>query len=132
MANEQTARVSKSVSIGGITIGGIVASVVGDTAIVFQKAFPIGTNVEADVNLIDVSRVTIAAIESSTDCTVLTNSTGSPDDTLTLKANQPLIWRTNDPAGALFLTVDVTKIYVTNAAATVIKLAVLQDTTPVI
>ena len=134
MANEQTAKVNKSVNVGGITIGGTIGTVTGDTIITFQKAFPIGTNVEADVNLIDVSRVTLVAIESNKDCDVYTNaaSGGSPDDHLVLKANQPLIWQTNDPAGSLFLTEDVTKVYVTNVAALVLKIGVVQDTTPVL
>lgn len=134
MANEQSAKVNQSVNVGGITIGGTVCTVTGDTVLVFQKAFPIGADVEADVNLIDVSRVTMVAIEASKDCDVYTNaaSGGSPDDHLVLKANQPLIWKTDDPAGSLFLTVDVTKIYVTNTAALVLKIAAVQDTTPVL
>jgi hypothetical protein len=132
MAGEPTARITKSAIIGGLTIGGTVATVSADTIIAFQKTFPIGTNVEADINLIVVANAVLLSIESSADATVKTNSTGSPTDTLNLKAGQPLIWQTNDPAGAKFLSGDVTKIYVTNTAVTTLKIGVLQDTTPVL
>lgn len=132
MAGEPTGRITKSAIIGGLTIGGTVSTVAADTFVGGSKTFPIGTNVEWDLNLIDISQIVLVAIEASTDTTVKTNSSGSPTDTLSLKANVPLIWQTGDPAGQMFLSGDATKFYITNAAVSTVKFAALMDTTPVL
>lgn len=76
-------------------------------------------------------------ILSDVNCTVYTNaaSTGSPDDTKTLVANEPLVW--NRDSGITFPFTGgaggaVTKIFVTNAAAAAgtIKIRGVEDVTP--
>ena len=70
------------------------------------------------------------AICADQDCTVKTNSTGAPDETLSLKANQALVWRENDPATMAFLSTNLTKIYVTTTPQTVVKFGHAVDITP--
>ena len=93
-----------------------------------QEALDIGTHVSVSV-AIDVSEVTFFRIHSTTAATLKTNSSGAPDDTIALLADTAYYWYTTayDP---FLLTVDVTAIFVTNAAATVLTIEVLQDATP--
>lgn len=88
------------------------------------------TNMEVDIGL-DVSALQEVYVLSDQDLTLKTNSTGSPDDTLTLTANKPLIWYVGC-GWANPLTADVTKFYFTNAGTTPanVKVRTLQDTTP--
>ena len=80
---------------------------------------------------IDVSEVKALFIVSDQDVTVKTNSSGAPDNTISLLANRPLSWDPNSYFANL-LTVDVTKIYVANASgsAATLQIYVLQDATP--
>ena len=70
------------------------------------------------------------AIVANQDCTVETNSSSSPTETLTLKADQALVWRENDPSTMHFLSANLTKIYVTTTVETVIKFGHAADITP--
>jgi hypothetical protein len=45
--------------------------------------------------------------------TVKTNSSGSPQETITLKANRPKIWQEGDTA---MFAGDVSKLFITHAA----------------
>ncbi len=89
------------------------------------------TNYEADI-AIDESTIVSVALYSDKAVTIKTNSTGSPDDTITLAAGQMKKWKTGDVDGAKVFTADVTKLYVTNAGGTTatVKLRVLCDGTP--
>jgi hypothetical protein len=62
-------------------------------------------------------------------CTVKTNSSGSPDNTITLAAGVPVAWDTNSPYANPF-TANVTKFYITNASAGTFSCKVLYDPTP--
>lgn len=84
----------------------------------------IGTNTQVNIPDLDVSEIQSIRIQSDVDCTIKTNSSGSPDDTLDLVAGVPYIWNT-DSYDSLLLTVDVTTIYVTNAAACTLKIEAL-------
>jgi hypothetical protein len=120
-------------SAGGVTVGGTVQSVLADLVTTLSKIVPAGaTNIEFDV-AVDVSAVKAAGIEASRDCTVKTNSTSAPDDTLSLVAGVPLIWVTGD-AATFFLTADVTKFYITTPAGTdtTFKFTAAIDSTPVL
>lgn len=64
---------------------------------------------------IDVSQIKFIVIVATEDCTLKANSSGAPDFTLTLKADEPLLWWVNNPHTNL-LTADVTKFFVTCAA----------------
>lgn len=130
MAGEKAVTVSTSYRFGAGTIGGTTATVNPDAQTFFSKTIPANsTNFEIDV-VVDVSTVVIAAIEASKDAAVTTNDSGDPDDELALKANQAIGWRTNDVA-AFFLTVDVTKFFVTTGAeATTLSFGFGVDATP--
>jgi len=87
-----------------------------------------GTNTPLIV-AIDVSAVKFFRIHSTGAATIKTNDSGSPDDTITLVANQPYDYVPTDYSPFL-LTVDVADIYVTNAAEITLTIEVLQDATP--
>jgi len=88
------------------------------------------THKEVNIDL-DVSELKTLMILSTTDVTIKTNSTGSPDDTLTVVANTPVMWG-DDTGITCPLTVDVTKIYITNAGAvaSTVKIRSGYDATP--
>lgn len=64
---------------------------------------------------IDVSQLKCFVIVATEDCTLKANSSGSPDFTLTLKADKPLLWWENCGYTNL-MTTDVTSFYLTCAA----------------
>lgn len=80
---------------------------------------------------IDISAVKGFSVVSTVDCTLKTNDTGSPDDTIPLRANEPYQWHTN-AYDAFLLTVDVTALYfvVAGATAGTVTLAAVVDPTP--
>lgn len=132
MAGESTGRVSRSFSAGGVTVGGVIQTVTGDMVQTLSKVVPASsTNAEFDI-AVDVSTIKGVGIEASHDTTVKTNSTSAPDNTLALVGGIPLIWTVGDiPAN--FLTVDVTKFYVTTGGSdTTVKFVAVTDSTPVL
>ena len=80
---------------------------------------------------IDVSALKAIAIKSTVATTLKTNSSGSPDDTIVLVADQPYVWFTGDYNASL-LTVDITSIFFVVAGATAGTLTIegVQDATP--
>lgn len=84
------------------------------------------------VNLaMDVSQIQCIYMKSDQDLTVETNDGAAPDDTINLLADKPYVWH----AGSYFanlLTVDVTKLYLTNnsGAEAMFELEVVVDSTP--
>ncbi len=84
----------------------------------YDATVAIGTDVAILVAL-DISQIRTLCIVSDVAATLKTNSSGSPQETLTLVAGIPLLWDASQP-GALIADIfagDVTNIYVTNAAA---------------
>lgn len=71
------------------------------------------------------------AICSDKDVTVKTNSSGSPQETWNLKANQVFLWKEGDP-GSVPVAGAVTALYITNSsgAAATVKLLAGWDATP--
>lgn len=70
---------------------------------------------------IDVTNAKMLSMVCDCDCTVKTNDSGSPVDTLTLVAGQPLVWdetMTKDGGDPVekFLSADVTALYVTTGS----------------
>ncbi len=80
---------------------------------------------------LDVSAMKTLYLESDQDVTIETNSADTPDDTINLTANNPIVWQTDGYTSNPF-TVDVTDLYVTNASGSeaTIKLESLYDATP--
>lgn len=88
-----------------------------------------GTNVEVTV-AVDATNMKSFALVSDQDVTVKTNSSSTPDDTFTLKANKPIVWTENMPNNPL--SADITSIFVTNSsgASATVRLVSGYDPTP--
>lgn len=88
------------------------------------------TNKEVDVAFA-LAKLKAIYLYASQDVTVKTNSTGSPDDTISLVAEKPLVWYTGGSFANPF-TADVTKLYITNASGSdaTVRLRALVDVTP--
>ena len=114
--------VTKSVRTNAGTVGGTAYVITGDAeANIFLEDHAIGTNTAQDFAA-DQSTIVSLAMEwspasGSSTCVIKTNSSGSPDDTITLQADKPLYWDTRilategtacpitaDVTGGLFLT----------------------------
>lgn len=127
MAGEPTIRLTRSVQFGSITVGGVTETISAGFVPVFSQEFGVVTDAEIDMT-VDISTVLVAAISADKDCTLKTNSSGSPVDTFLLKANQPLIYRKTVDAN--FFTVDVTKFFLTTSVITTLKIGIGADATP--
>lgn len=79
---------------------------------------------------IDVSQMKGLFIDSDVDVTIETNNSGTPVDTISVTANEPVIWFATSPLTNPLGT-DVTAIYLTNGDATAgtCKIRVLVDGT---
>lgn len=89
-------------------------------------------NVEVDIAFAVTGELKSLLLYSVQGMTIKTNSSSAPDDTIVLVAGVPLVWNTNDVA-ANPLTTDVTKLFFTNASATLtsaVKVRALVDVTP--
>lgn len=117
-------------SSGGLVISEAV-EVTADGEINADIAVP-GPSTDLVANLsLDVSEMKSLLIVSDQDVTIKTNSLGSPDDTLALQADEPVVWWSTG-VFANPLTVDVTSLHIVNAGSTAatVKLRALQDVTP--
>lgn len=136
MAGELVMTRQTSVNGAGMTVGGGAAQQVPcDNINTFQKIIPAGTtNGRFKVPITEASLKAIA-ISASKACTIKTNSTSAPDDTIVLAAGIGKSWFTGDPTGAKLITADVTDLYITPTSGTeapLIKLQVGSDATPVL
>lgn len=78
---------------------------------------------------IDVSQLKVLHIQANAAMTIKTNSSGSPDDTLTIAANKPLLWF--EGCGMTCpLDTDVTQLYVASVAGGSLQITIGQDVTP--
>jgi hypothetical protein len=90
------------------------------------------TDFEITLPTIDVSACVAIFILSTQDVTLETNSGAAPDDTLTLKANEPYLWWTAAPFDNMLTEDIITNVFVTNAsgAAATVTMEFILDTTP--
>src|SRR5215471_13687905 len=85
-----------------------------DAEVNLDEVVPAGSlNKEYDIK-VTVAQIQCMVMMSSQNVTVKTNSTTTPGDTINLIANKQLVW-TRDHVEAKFLSVDVTKMYVTDS-----------------
>ena len=79
---------------------------------------------------IDISALKLLFISSDQDVTIETNNSSTPDDTIEITANVPLIW-TPDCGFACPLTEDVAAMYLANASGeeAAFKVRLLLDAT---
>lgn len=73
------------------------------------------TNKEFDITITQ-SKIQTFCLMSTQDVTLKTNSTGSPQETIALKANVQVVW-TVDHQEAKPVSGDITKFYFTNAGS---------------
>lgn len=80
---------------------------------------------------LDVSQLKAIFILAQGNMTLETNSGAAPDDTINLKAGVPYIW-TTDSYDTCKLTVDVTKLYMTETSSATNRLRIecVFDATP--
>lgn len=104
-------------------------AVVGDTELNADVTLAaLSTNVELDVPF-TLANVKSIALLCSAACTVKTNSSGSPQETITLVAAQPLICKSQTEAAAQFAG-NVTKFYLSSTAGGNFSVRILLDQTP--
>ena len=115
----------------GVSISKDVA-LTGGSAIIVDESIPdSSTDLEVLFEL-DVSTVQSIFITSDSAVTLETNSGSTPDDTIVLVANQPVLWYVGSSL-VNPLTVDITtNIFVTNASGSAARLQIiaLYDPTP--
>ena len=115
---------------GGITVAPAPRVYTGSGLIGVQDAIAGSSTTQINV-AIDVSAVKQIVIHSTVAATLKTNSSGTPDNTIVLKADVEYVWNT-DSYDALLLGTDVTTVFlvVAGAAAGVLTISGVQDATP--
>lgn len=111
--------------------GGVSGSITGqvtDTGTTFNLTSP--TFAAASTNVVMAMAFVKANLQSfylksDQNCTVKTNSSGSPSDTITLVANVPYFWSKSSGLTNPFAT-DVTTSFVTCTPAASIQMEILQ------
>ncbi len=89
------------------------------------------TDFEINFDL-DVSACKSFYLESDQDVTFETNSGATPDDTISLRANEPYLWHVNSYDSFLISTDITTSVFITNASGSTatIYCVALYDVTP--
>ena len=77
----------------------------------------------------DVSAMTSLFISCDETITIKTNDSATPDDTITVTADKPIVWYTACGHDNPF-SVDVTELYITTTNESALKIRLLQDATP--
>lgn len=122
----QTLSQTQTLRVGGKTIGATQEAVNGALAVIDEQV-EIGTDIEHLI-AVPYAQLKGLVLHATMACTVKTNSSSVADDTFTLEANKPIVWFTGGLA-ANPLTVDVTSIFITNAAAGLFQMYALYDPT---
>ena len=104
-----------SVKVGNNTTS-LSISKSADGEYVFDDAIAANQTNKLIAGVLDVSQIKMLFLYSDQDCTLETNSGGSPADTISLDAGCPIVW-VADSGIACPLTTDVTAFYVTNTTA---------------
>lgn len=123
-----THRITYTWSNGGTPLS-VTVEKTGGLEANLEEAVPANqTNLLMNI-AVDVSAAKVVVISSDVALTLKTNSSGTPDDTISVLAGVPIVWHSTD-GFTCPLTVDVTKVYVTNTTAGTLKIYTLQDATP--
>lgn len=122
--------IATRITRGGIAVVDTTYTQTADAAQEIDTTIPASsTDYPLAVGTIERAKVKSFALWFSTDVTLKTNSTGSPAETWTLKANDVFVWNANHPIAIPF-SADLTEIYITNSTtATQAKLYFLMSTT---
>lgn len=95
------------------TVTSVIQSFTGDAEEGVEDSLAIGTtNKEYDL-VVTKAKIVCMCIYASKACTFKTNSSSTPQDTITIAAGQQVVWRNTDTAACPF-SADITKIFVTN------------------
>lgn len=126
----QLSTFTPKVVTGSITIEPAPRTYSGSGIIGVQDAIAGSSTTQLNV-AIDVSALKAITIHSTVACTLKTNSSGSPDDTIVLKADVEYHWNT-DSYDTCQLATDVTTVFAVVAGATagVLTISGVQDATP--
>jgi hypothetical protein len=102
----------------------------GSLGLTLSEVAPLSATTEFDF-AIDVSAVIAFVLVSNKAATIKTNSSGSPANTLVLKAGVPYVWNI-DSYDTFKFTTDITKIFVViaGAADALIQMEAIVDATP--
>jgi hypothetical protein len=87
------------------------------------------TNKAIDYQLV-IARAKMLVLMATVDMTVKTNSSGSPANTFSLKANEPFVWTVDQGTlqdSSAVDVVDITHLYVTNTTAGTLSIRSLYD-----
>jgi hypothetical protein len=103
----------QSFKSGADTTRSITETVNVDSEEKVKRDIPSGATTQFNIT-VDVSEMkTLCCGITKGSCTIKTNSSGSPVQTLTIKSTNPIMWSKNDnPTNPL--TTDLTALYVTN------------------
>ena len=143
--NTHTVKTTYQSEGGSVTVK--TESVNGDYSLNIEQDIPAGeTNVHFDnlaVSVANLKGVAFGVRKKSTTptqpassvatLTVKTNSSTSPDDTISLTVSNGYAWTTND-LNPLLLTVDITDLYITSTGDAIAEFfgRFLQDSTPIL
>ena len=113
-------------SAGNISVS---KSFEGDVQANLDLSIPTATTNQEVLLALDVSALKTVIVSSDVAVTIKTNNSGSPTDTIAIKAGIPYIWHYDAYASNLF-TGDVSKIFITNTSGSTsnFKLLALTDT----
>lgn len=118
--------IGNTATIAGKVLGAN-RSATNDGLAVIDTTAPIGTNVEYEAAF-TVAQIKSLAIYAAVACTIKTNSSSEPDDTITMVAGEIITWDENS-VYACPITADVTSLFLTNAASGLIQFYALYDPT---
>jgi hypothetical protein len=124
-----THTVTKTWDNGGVALSKSESVSAGAESSVSESVADASTDLLIAFEL-DVSQAKVIFILSTTALTLETNSGSTPTDTITLAANVPLLWTTNDGSANPF-SGDITALYATNSSgsAATLDIRVLHDPT---
>jgi hypothetical protein len=109
---------------GGNPVAG-EATYTGSTVVNINESVALNQTDYAVAVAFNTADVVKYSIVSSHNCTLETNSSGSPADTIALKAGIPLEWDVTSNYHDMHFTANVTIFYITNTTALTLKGVVL-------
>ncbi len=132
-----THAMTSQVTVGNRTLKGTVSPSAGNNNSIDESIPDSSTDLLVNAT-VDITALQSFYMISDQDVTVETNNGGTPQETIVLKANDPLMWRKagNQLDGVDYpknpFLADVTAFFITNAsgAPAQLKMEILQDPTP--
>jgi hypothetical protein len=118
MSTGITGRITKSFSLGGTSVSIPSDSQTADTMVKLETTVSPATSNFHRILQVPAALIKMMSITSNKAVTIKTNSSGAPDQTLSIGANQGLVWSITDVATIPCpITDDITDVYISNAGA---------------